>query len=99
MDLVVLNMTEVTSNAADGVADIGDTFQFEVTVDLPYISTATDVTMEIFGFDPLTGVGGFVICGASQKTQGSNVVFESGPTYENIRKLDFDNVASIFLTL
>lgn len=58
-----------------GLGDLGDSFDFQVTVDLPLISEATTIKMEIFAIDPTTGLGGFTICSASEKiaSRGSNV--------------------------
>ena len=66
-----------------GSADLGDVFQVEVTVDLPYVETATDITMEIFAIDPTLGLGGFTLCNVQEVSKGANVdPIEAVQTYE-----------------
>ncbi len=56
MNDVVFTMEETASQSlGGGQADIGDSFTYKVVVDLPHISSATDITMEIFAIDPTTG--------------------------------------------
>ena len=56
MNDVVFTMTETASQSlGSGNADIGDSFTYNVVVDLPHLSEATDITMEIFAIDPTTG--------------------------------------------
>ena len=42
---------------SSGSADLGDVFSVTVTVDLPQVTAATDITMEIFAIDPTSGLG------------------------------------------
>ena len=56
---VLFDLTSTQDPAT--TASIGDVFDFTVTIDLPAVTEATDVKMEIYGFDPVTGVGGFAI--------------------------------------
>ena len=60
--------------AAAGFADAGAVFDFDVMVDLPHLSDATDITMEIFAIVPSSGIGGFTICSATEESRGGNVV-------------------------
>ena len=80
--------------AAGATAKIGETFQFTVTVDLPQISDATDVKMEIYGFDPTTGIGGFAICNTAAQASGEQVT-ASGPTISSQFHEDFSAVVSL----
>ena len=66
-DLIHTSVTSTTT------ADLGNVFTFDVEVDLPHIETATDVKMEIFALDPVTGVGGFAFCEPSIKSAGTGI--------------------------
>ena len=60
-----MNLTEVASQAiAADQADIGDSWTFELTLDLPGVAAedSKDLRVEIFGLDPTGGVFGFHIC-------------------------------------
>ena len=59
-------------------ADLGNLFSYEVTVDLPHITEATDIKMEIFAIDPVTGLGGFFICDPRVTMVGDGVNVEDG---------------------
>lgn len=58
MDDIIINMNEVASEtvAADE-ADMGDSWTFELVIDLPKISLEdkSDIKVELFGLDPDTG--------------------------------------------
>ena len=91
MDGVLFDMTpDVT-----GSADLGDVFQVEVTVDLPHIETATNITMEIFAIDPTLGLGGFTLCNVQEVSpKGENVDdVQAIETYE--RKEGYPSVVSL----
>jgi hypothetical protein len=58
MDDIIINMNEVASEtvAADE-ADMGDSWTFELVIDLPKITLEdkSDIKVELFGLDPDTG--------------------------------------------
>ena len=62
----VMHLTEVASQgiAADQ-ADIGDSWTFELTINLPpgiAVEDSKELRVEIFGLDPAGGVFGFHMC-------------------------------------
>ena len=89
---VLFDLTSTQDPAT--TASIGDVFDFTVTVDLPAITEATDVKMEIYGFDPATGVGGFAICNARQDSKGEQVTAED-PTASSQYHTDFSAVVRL----
>ena len=66
MDGVLFEMAPDNS----GSADLGDIFSVDVTVDLPHVASATDITMEIFAIDPTQGLGGFTFCNVREVSIG-----------------------------
>ena len=62
-----------TMNDHTGNSDVGDVFAFDVTVDLPHISEATDIKMEIFALDPNVGIAGFTLCNVQPTSFGGNI--------------------------
>lgn len=93
---VLFDLTSTQDSAT--TAKIGDVFDFTVTVDLPAITEATDVKMEIYGFDPTTGVGGFAICNTRQDSKGEQVTAPD-PTPSSEYHTDFAAVVrGILLT-
>ena len=62
-----------TSSTSTTAADLGNVFTFDVEVDLPHIEDVTDVKMEIFSLDPVTGVGGFAFCDPIIKSAGTGI--------------------------
>ena len=91
---VLFDLTSTQDPAT--TASIGDVFDFTVTVDLPAITEATDVKMEIYGFDPATGVGGFAICNARQDSKGEQVTAED-PTASSQYHTDFSAVVRLHI--
>ena len=61
-----MHLTEVASQAiAADQADIGDSWTFELTIDLPpgiAVEDSKELRVEIFGLDPTGGVFGFHMC-------------------------------------
>ena len=60
-----LNLTEVASEAiAADLADVGDSWTFELTIDLPGVAVEDnrDLKVELFGLDAAKGVFGFHMC-------------------------------------
>ena len=60
-----MNLTEVASQAiAADQAGIGDSWTFELMIDLPGVAVEDykDLKVEIFGLDPTAGVFGFHMC-------------------------------------
>ena len=86
---VLFDLTSTQDPAT--TASIGDVFDFTVTIDLPAVTEATDVKMEIYGFDPVTGVGGFAICNTRQDSKGEQVTAED-PTSSSQYHTDFSAV-------
>ena len=78
-----------------GNSDLGDVFNFEVTVDLPHISEATNIKMEIFALDPTVGIGGFTLCNVQEISLGSNISPTDDPTYSYNQKEGYDGVVII----
>jgi hypothetical protein len=57
-DVLSVNMTEVSRQAVStNAVDIGDSFNFQIVIDLPAIDAinSTDLTAEFFATSPLTG--------------------------------------------
>ena len=91
MDGVLFDMTpDVT-----GSADLGDVFQVEVTVDLPHIETATNITMEIFAIDPSLGLGGFTLCNVQEVSPKGENVGDVQAIISKERKEGFPSVVSL----
>ena len=95
MGNVLFDLTD-GSGANVATAKPGDTFTFTVTVDLPQISDATDIKMEIYGFDPNTGVGGFAICNTAAQDSGSQVT-AGDPSISSQYHDDFSGVVSTIM--
>lgn len=92
MDDVLFNMTDNT-----GAADIGDIFSFQVVVDLPKLPESTNITMEIFAINPVSGIGGFTLCDVTEVGKGTNVQpsdaakinYEHKETHPTVVKITF----------
>lgn len=96
MEDVIFSMTEIASQSlGGGNADIGDSFTYNVAVDLPDLSAeATDIKMEIFAIEPTTGIAGFSICQSTEmvSNRGDQVTVSTGPIYKDVAKADFPTV-------
>ena len=95
MGNVLFDLTD-SSGADVATAKPGDTFAFTVTVDLPQITDATDIKMEIYGFDPNSGVGGFAICNTAAQDSGSQVT-AGDPSISSQYHDDFSGVVSTIM--
>jgi hypothetical protein len=87
---------EETSSANDSIGEIGDTFKYKVTVDLPHITTPTNIIMEIFALNHQNnsknsemGFGGFTFCSTAQVV-GSNII-AGDPTISKTMKNENEN--------
>jgi hypothetical protein len=96
MSDVILVLEETASQSlGTGLADIGDSFTYKVTVDLPHIATATDLKMEIFAIDPVSGVGAFTICHTVQESLGTGITASGDPAITETIKSDYASVVSV----
>ena len=89
------------SSTSTEEADFGNVFTFEVTVDLPHITDATDIKMEIFAIEPISGIGGFFICDPRVKSAGDGINVADGtnktdPPRTLEQNPDYPSVVCIF---
>jgi hypothetical protein len=92
MDGVLFDMTPDHT----GSADLGEVFQVEVTVDLPHVETATNITMEIFAIDPTLGLGGFTLCNFQEVSPKGANVEDVTATVTSERKEGFPSVVRLY---
>ncbi len=58
VDAITVNLTTVSQQAvSENAVDIGNSFTYQLVIDLPAIDAAnsTDFSLEFFAFSPLTG--------------------------------------------